>query len=246
MVPETEGIVLILLPGGEVELGDEESGRYRVTLAPFLAAEHELTQGQWDRIFGTNPSRYQTGHELVRSDASRHPVERVNWMECYAALRVLGLELPTEAQWEYAARGGTTGPWWTGADPGDANVLDAAAHRQALDVLDRSRADLAIDDGHPAHGPVDAFDPNPFGLRAVHGNVWEWCMEGYFDYAHSTARDGDGCRGADLPWQDRIFRGGSFAYPASASRSSVRAHLRPDISRDDIGVRPVLNLPGPR
>jgi formylglycine-generating enzyme required for sulfatase activity len=108
-----------------------------VTLAPYFLARHELTKGQWFRITdGDEPSWYRRGSTYDEAPVPigwTHPVESVSWEDCALRLPRVGLSMPTEAQWEYGARGGTETPWWTGKDAstlsGAGNVLDQRAQR---------------------------------------------------------------------------------------------------------------------
>ena len=124
----------------------------------------------------------------------------------------LGLELPTEAQWEYAARGGTATPWYTGAAPislrGHANLRDATARRS-----DGRRAsgqyELWLNDGYAGLAPVGSFRPNPFGLHDVIGNVSEWCRD-WFQVYECPVRPGTGERiPVDAGPMRRVLRGGN-------------------------------------
>jgi formylglycine-generating enzyme required for sulfatase activity len=166
-----------------------------------------------------------------------HPVEQVSWTECREALRRLDLVLPTEAQWEYGARGGTTTPWWSGAD--------AASLRFAGNLGDRSRGGDDTepwDDGHPSHAPVGSFAPNPFGLYDVTGNVLEWCRDECGPYVEFNPGDGL----LVLPELDRLTsytaRGGSFYYPSRYARMAVRAGYTPGSAIAALGVRPARSI----
>lgn len=242
------GVVLILLPGGTFHMGAqrrdpgapnydpraraEETPVASRSVAPFFVAKHELTQGQWLRMTGQNPSRYRAGHATqgVRAVLT-HPVESVSWDEASWVLRRVDLGLPSEVQWEYAARGGTRTAWWSGDDPqglaGHANVADASA-RQGGVVQDGV---FELDDRFPAHGPVDALVPNPFGLHGIVGNVAEWCADRY-----SAAGEGASAPG------DRSVRGGSFRSRPQGGRSAARMSMPAGNRSATLGVRAVRRL----
>jgi len=255
ILDDRSGIVLVLIPGGEFRMGSppDERGRmsdevpHEMKLDPFFLSKFEMTQAQWQAFTGTNPSiygppRYDPNWDRLPADRKRmwrHPVERVDWHLATRVLSRLGLQLPTEAQWEYAARGGTTTAWWTGTRPaglaGAANLLDQFAKR--LGAPPSWGVPEDFDDGFLAHAPVGSFRANAFGLHDVAGNVWEWCTDPYVDYATAT-NPGDGRRLATGLPHTRICRGGSFLNPASDARSANRANPSPDYVNHDLGLRP--------
>lgn len=230
------GVVLVLVPGGSFTMGaepyalehldpetaEDEVPRTEVTLAPFLIAKHELTQGQWRVLSGSNPSRFDD-RSAVGAAAARHPVESIGRDEAARVLWRAGLVLPTEAQWEFAARAGTESPWWTGEDPyaveGAGNVAD---QRFAGSFSDVEAYEEWLDDGYDVHAPVGSFAANPFGLHDVIGNVWEWCRDDYADYERAP-RPGDGLREpAPSATPLGVLRGGSFMSPLPRARSAER------------------------
>jgi formylglycine-generating enzyme required for sulfatase activity len=172
-------------------------------------------------------------------DASRgllNPVENVSWNYSNQTLLRLGLSLPTEAQWEYAARAGTSTPWWTGdvaASLADAeNVADASARAAGTDWVETED----WDDGHHVHAPIAAFRPNPFGLHDVLGNVSEWCLDRWGSFELPT-RPGDGYRLVEGVLAC-VLRGGCFDSPAIQAAVVERFSFTPDISNYCTGVRP--------
>ncbi|MBI5435171.1 MAG: SUMF1/EgtB/PvdO family nonheme iron enzyme [Planctomycetes bacterium] len=256
--PET-CVVLVLVPGGVTRIGvrppdaehlegdahvDSLAGPWdgpvvELRLDPYFIGKYELTQRQWERHAGANPSAYGPGSNDVRvEDAGRHPVEQASWDECDALLRALDLELPTEARWEHATRAGTGGPWWAGptrADlAGGANLADRFA--EATGKTHSWSFEPGFDDGYLVHAPVGVLRANAFGLHDVAGNVAEWCADGYEDWAAVPPRDGDGrALGGE---RTRPFRGGDFTNDATRARSSARDGYDRNVRISYIGVRP--------
>jgi formylglycine-generating enzyme required for sulfatase activity len=254
-----QGIVFVLIPGGTFLMGaqrtepekpnydpDARNDEYppnEVTLGAFFLSKFEMTQGQWMRFTGKNPSlsvpgkKYRTATKAgtIQNILLSDPVEQVSWDDCTKALGRLGLVLPTEAQWEYAARAGTRTPWWCGDDKGElqkfANVAD---HSFAANGGTNAFEDW--DDGYATHTQVGNFPANRFGLHGVIGNVWEWCRDGKVSYT-VPVQPGDGLRIALDP-KTRVVRGGSFAFNAANARSAFRNEQAPTGRIGNIGVRP--------
>jgi len=224
---EDTGIVFVLVPGGSFRLGarrgdpgmpgndddagDDELNGELVALDEFLIARTELTNAQWQAL----------GGEAHVGDPAL-PLTHVSWIEATALLARAGMRLPTEAQWEYACRGGAKGRWCNGDDP---QLVPQVAHFG------------------PRAQPTGRLLPNGFGLFDVHGNVAEWCADEYLRYGDVAPRSGDGLRGDPTtpPAAPRVVRGGSPADPHAtiAARTTARAKL-PGIAREPmVGVRPV-------
>jgi serine/threonine protein kinase/formylglycine-generating enzyme required for sulfatase activity len=256
MRPET-GVVLVLLPGGSCRLGGQRIDRrgknydpsargdetvHTVELAPFFLSKFEMTQAQWQRLAGSNPSFY-SAPRVAAEEAPLHPVEQVSWDDSVRVLRHAGLALPTEAQWEYAARAGQETPWWCGAGKDAARTAGNLADHQFADVAGDVVVTEEWDDGHGPHAPIGCFAPNGFGLFDVVGNVFEWCQDVYGPY-NRTPRAGDALRSTpDAPRDaDRVYRGGSFSTAALGARSSYRVHFVPNSRDDDLGVRPARSI----
>jgi formylglycine-generating enzyme required for sulfatase activity len=223
---EKMAIVLVLLPGGKFmmgaplsELGEQSLANEREheeLLAPFFAAKYEVSQGQWRRLMESNPAFY------ALSDL--HPVESVSALDCDEYARRLGAALPTEAQWEYACRGGRKTAFWMG---------DEASTLQTENTLDVSGAPLGLgspsewDDGQRVHAPIGFSGANPYGLFDVHGNVAEWCCD-------FQSRPGDAST-----VKPRNFRGGSFAQPPQYCRAAYRSWDNPKGLNHARGLRVV-------
>jgi formylglycine-generating enzyme required for sulfatase activity/tRNA A-37 threonylcarbamoyl transferase component Bud32 len=270
---EESGIVFVLLPAGRFDMGayaisadhppgspnaDEqtcpettpcpERPVCTIELDAFFIAKHEMTQGQWlraTRPTPVNPSRFKPGSDAHRPVTLMHPVESVSWEESIAVLGRFGLVLPTEAQWEYAARAGTTTPWWTGDDrfslAGAANLADRSAARAGEDWPHIAEFP-ELDDGWVEHAPVGSYRPNPFGLHDVHGNVYEYVLDVYGSY-ELPPRPGDGLRvGSDD--ERRVKRGGGFYEGPRNARSARRYRCLPRDWTFSSGLRPARALTG--
>jgi len=223
------GINLKLLPPGSYTMGrvsggDEEP--YRATLTrPFFLSVHEVTNAQWKRVMGSTPSTW--------NDDNR-PVEQVSWqdaMEFCQKLSALPEEkaagrvyrLPTEAEWEYACRAGTTTRFSFGDD------LSAAGDFGWFD----------FNAGSQTH-PVGEKKPNGFGLYDMHGNVWEWCSDMYGPYPKGEASDPQGA----FEGSARVIRGGCWLFSAARGRSAGRLWADPSIRRHNLGLRLALSPSG--
>jgi formylglycine-generating enzyme required for sulfatase activity len=259
IVTERSGLVLVLVPGGTFLQGAQREDRrapgydpdaepdegrpHEVTLAPFFLSKYAMTQSQWQWATGSNPSVYKPGSRFGdKVTTGLHPVENVSWVDCERWLQRMGLLLPTESQWEYAARAGTATPWWTGAER--ESLADAANLADAFCKRNGGPAGWnyeSWDDGYAIHAPVIAYRPNPFGLFGVHGNVWEWCRDAYGRYDASEAREGDGLR-EPAGSASRVGRGGSFGGAASDARSANRNAGAPEYRDGNLGLRPARGI----
>jgi formylglycine-generating enzyme required for sulfatase activity len=173
-------------------------------------------------------------HPDGRSSDLRNPVEQVTWDDCERWLGRVGLVLPTEAQWEYAARGGTTTPRWFGIGTDGigtaANIGGIASKDSGSDSFDMT-------------APVGSLRPNPFGLHDVLGNVWEWCRD--LDALYEVPVDpGDGLRRPSAS-RFHVVRGGAFNSDAQSVRSAARFNFEPRYQNSSVGVRPARLLVRP-
>jgi formylglycine-generating enzyme required for sulfatase activity len=233
-VDEDIAVVLVLLPGGPFRMGSPETETGRVadeelhdeTLDPFFAGKFEVTQAQWTRVTGANPSLYQAGSIGI---TPAHPVEQVTWTESAHFAQRLGMALLTEAQWEYACRAGQATAYTYGDDvaslKGRANVRDASLVR--IESPPANLPSVPWDDGYRFHAPVNAFGENGFGLFGLHGNVEEWCADPYQNRA-------------------RRARDGSWFLHAEFARSAARHHFPPGARAASVGLRvarPLLPAP---
>jgi formylglycine-generating enzyme required for sulfatase activity len=169
--------------------------------------------------------------------ADRHPVERVNYIEVMRVLERSAVTLPSEAQWEYAARAGTRSAWWTGDDPlsllGAANLRDEGSGVPAM--RDNNPDMLHGDDSFGFTAPVGSLRANAFGLHDVVRNVCEWCL----NYLGAEWEDDVPPKLAelDIDLRKRVMRGGSWVSAPKSARSDALAYTGPE-RRDSIaGLR---------
>jgi formylglycine-generating enzyme required for sulfatase activity len=248
-------------PKSETDHEDDER-QHEATVSGFWIAQTEVTQAQWKAVMGNSPSDcdYGCGDDF--------PVNRVSWedavkfsnalstklglAECYAheggewswAAVCDGIRLPTEAEWEYAARAGTTTAYSFGSSVEDlcsyGNFADASAKKAHPDW---SFVTNVCDDAHANLAPVKTFNHNLWRLYDMHGNVWEWVWDRYDEYPKGAVVDHRGPPAGDK----RVLRGGSFRDDPQDLRSADRVRLRPSYSYRDVGFRCVrgLSLPEP-
>lgn len=223
-----DGLVFVLLPGGKTTLGSPPTEPYRnnedpneelvdVTIEPFFIAVYEMTKAQWVRVGGKDRSFVTRGPDAADP---RLPIQYVSWDEANAVLMRLGLSLPTEAQWEYAARGGAETSYWWGDDHASISV-----HECVADI-----GEPGSDPARAAIRVVGSFDPNPFGLYDVIGNVGEWCRDHY-----ATDRSPDPARLDDV--SPRTMRGGAVDFPYYYCRLAFRRFAQPAHRFWSLGVR---------
>jgi sulfatase modifying factor 1 len=186
----------------------------------------------WVRVDGTDWS-HPEGPDSSIEDHAHHPVVHISWNDAAAYCAWAGYRLPSEAEWEYAARGGLdqkTYPWGDELTPG-------ARHMCNIWQGDFPNLDLG-EDGFTTIAPVDAFDPNPFGLYNAVGNSWEWCAD-YFDAAwhvETSRLDPVGPPNGDT----RVMKGGSYLCHESYCwryRNAARTGTAPDSSTGHLGFR---------
>lgn len=207
---------------------------------PFLIGKYEVTQAQWRRVMGNNPSMYGPDYahtsdgKITHQNTWCNPVELVSWYDCVELARRWDLTLPTKIQWERAARGGTSTPWWCGAQARSIEDVDAGniADRHARANLNPTpwKFDDWRNDGWVIHAPVGSMAANPYGLYDVIGNIREWCRDPY------TLR-------SPVQYRDfRILRGGSFDLSATHCRSTSWENSRAQRVAPDVGMRAAREL----
>jgi formylglycine-generating enzyme required for sulfatase activity len=213
------GMEFILIPAGSFIMG-EGAEAHQVTLSqPFYLGKYQVTQAQWVAVMGENPSLFK---------GERHPVDKVSWKTVQAFIQGLeakegrdGYYLPSEAEWEYAARAGTTSDYSFGNN-----------HSQLMRY-----AWFDDNSGGQTH-PVGEKKPNPWGLYDMHGNVLEWVYDWYGTYPKSDVTDPCGPSKGD----SRVLRGGSYGNSAWGLRSAARYYLTRGNRYGSYGFRLALSL----
>ena len=221
-----DGMEFQWCPPGTFMMGspDLEAGRssdepqHQVTISQgFWLGKHEVTQEVWEGVMGTNPSAH---------GGADRPVERVSWVDVQAFLDALNIgigdgpvyRLPTEAEWEYACRAGTTTRFYWGDDPNETAIADYAWYSG---------------NGNFETHNVGEKMPNPWGLQDMSGNVFEWCQDWYGDYPAGPVTDPQGpASGSFL-----VMRGGSFTVDPAYCRAAERNFNAPSGQGTDIGLR---------
>jgi formylglycine-generating enzyme required for sulfatase activity len=229
---------MAVIPGGSFMMGspeneagssDNESPQHQVTVPSFFMGKYPVTQAQYQAIMATNPSRFK---------GSNHPVQGVSWNNAVAFCEKLSqrvgknYRLPSEAEWEYACRAGTTTPFHFG---------------------ETITTDLANYDGNYTYGQgpkgvyraetrVRGFGvANNFGLYDMYGNVWEWCQDNWHSNYEGAPTDGSEWLDIEENINTRLLRGGSwFDHPGNC-RSAVRYHYNLDNDNNHIGFRVVCS-----
>ncbi len=259
-VSDESGVILVLVPAGSAWMGAQsedpsargycvgahptESPVREVRVEAFFVSKHEITQAQWARVTGANPSYHTAGGAppgQLLATTEHNPVEHLDWRDATDGLARLALQLPTEAQWEYAARAGSESLWTTGDEPvdlnGHANIADATASR-----ITQWRCSTEIDDGFVAHAPVGTFAANGFGLHDTAGNVWEWCRDEWTLDPDQVPHASEWAPGQGEHIRLRALRGGSFFRPVDFCRTAKRWGSPEGEAAHDVGVRAVREI----
>jgi formylglycine-generating enzyme required for sulfatase activity len=235
------GMKLVLIPKGTFMMGSPESEerrrkdetQHQVTISKdYYLGATEVTQGQYEKVMGTNPS-YFLGNE-IKETSTNNPVEQVSWEDAVEFCKKLSdlpeekkagrvYRLPTEAEWEYACRAGSKTAYSFGESS-------------------KSLGDYAWFDGNRNNQthPVGEKKANAWGIYDMHGNVWEWCSDRYGDYPKGAVSDPV----EQLEGSDRVVRGGGWGDGAALCRSALRAGADPSDRSNRGGFRVALSPSG--
>ena len=264
------GMKLVLIPKGTFTMGSPKSedgherkeSQHEVTIGKdYYLGVTEVTQGQYEKVMGTNPSYYQK--EKIRKKSSlMYPVESLSWDDALAFCKNLSelpeekkagriYRLPTEAEWEYACRAGSKTAYSFGAnskslgnyawfaDNSGSKKLDSSDLSNRSKNNPREYLDTVLSAGCLPH-PVGEKNPNAWGLYDMHGNVLEWCSDFYSAYPEGAVSDPIGPKEG----LNRMMRGGSWTSDAQNCRSAYRQGNAPDEYYANIGFRVALSSSG--
>jgi formylglycine-generating enzyme required for sulfatase activity len=235
---------MLLIPGGTFIMGspdteegsrEQERPRHQVTIKPFCLGEYPITQAQWQVVATLPQVKGKLNPDPSGFKGANRPVERVSWDDAVEFCSRLSnhtkreYRLPSEAEWEYACRAGTTTPFHFG---------------------ETITTDLANYDGNYTYGggpkgvyrkettEVGSFGvANNFGLYDMHGNVWEWCQDEWHNSYEGAPTDGSAWQGANASINRHMLRGGSWDNNPVGCRSAYRGNLFADLSIDLYGFR---------
>jgi len=235
------GMKLVLIPKGTFMMGSPESEEERqkdrtqheVTISKdYYLGVYEVTQAQYEKVIGKNPSHFQGA--IVGNENADLPVENVSWDDAVEFCKKLSdlpeekkagrvYRLPTEAEWEFACRAGSTTAYSFGAS---SKSLDDYAWNVG-------------NSGDQTH-PVGEKKANAWGLYDMHGNVWEWCSDWYGQYPKGAVSDPAGPKEGS----SRVYRGGCWDYEAAICRSAYRYWYTPVVRNSHFGFRLALSSSG--
>ncbi len=252
------GLEMVAIPGdsfimgspkSEAGLRDSDEAQYSVTVSGFFMGKYEVTQAQWKAIAALPQVNVALDADPSKFKGAKRPVEQVNWFEavefCDRLSRKTGRQfrLPSEAEWEYACRAGTTTPFYFG----ETLTTDLANYRGT----DWEKYQWS---GSYGQGPkgifrgqttnVGSFLPNAFGLYDLHGNVLEWCLDHWHDSYEGAPNDGSAwITGGTSKY--RLVRGGSWSANPGICRSASRGGFEPDFRNFNFGFRVVCSSVAP-
>ena len=211
-------IDMVFVEGGTFQMGSnkgesDEKPIHTVTVSSFYMDKTEVTQAEYRKVMGKNPSSFSRCDDC--------PVEKVTWHDANAYAQKVGKRLPTEAEWEYAARGGNKSKGYTYSGSNDLDAVGWHKYNSGSAV------------------PVAEKQPNELGLFDMSGNVWELCSDWYDEgyYSGSPQNDPQGPNSGKFS----ILRGGSWNHNGNNCRVAYRCKHYPDLKDNNLGVRLVLS-----
>lgn len=235
---------MVYIPGGTFDMGSLEGEGYSlsypqhsVTLKPFFMAKYPITQAQWEQVVKLSKIERNLKSNCAIFRGDKRPVESISWLDAVefcqrlSQATVKDYQLPSEAQWEYACRAGTSTPF----SFGEIITPDVVNYNGEYSYNSSPKGAYRIKTTE-----VGSFPPNPFGLYDMHGNVWEWCVDDWHEDYKNAPSDGNAWLVDKNSQLRKLLRGGSWHYNPLNCRSANRFSDFLDHGRTDIGMRVVL------
>jgi formylglycine-generating enzyme required for sulfatase activity len=228
---------MVLIPAGEFQMGDSLDGMdlalpvHTVYLDAFYMDIYEVTNAQYLKFMDATGHSAPVYWDDSRFNVPEHPVVGVSWHDAVAYAEWAGKRLPTEAEWEKAARGGLVGKRYSwGSDSPDGTQCNFADVNTDYDWSDKS-----VDDGYSRTSPVGSFSANGYGLYDMAGNVWDWCSD-WYDSSYYSSSPSNNPKGPSSGSQ-RVMRGGSWSRYEDFLRCAYRSSRPPTDMYGYIGFR---------
>jgi formylglycine-generating enzyme required for sulfatase activity len=248
-LPEGLNLEMVAIPSGKFTMGspesehqrfDDEGPQHEVTVPPFFMGKYAVTQAQWRLVAGLPQVERELDADPAKFKGEQHPVEQISWLDaeefCLRLSVATGREyrLPSEAEWEYACRAGTTTPFHFGETiTGQiANYASATVYREEKKEKSRGRTSA-----------VGRFPPNQFGLHDMHGNVREWCMDDWHSNYEGAPIDGSAWGESAETASRKVIRGISWDNLPRYCRSAFRYYFTRDLRNNRLGFRVVCCAP---
>ncbi len=220
---------MVMIPSDSFMMGSNSGDKnekpvHRVHINSFKMGKYEVTQALWQAVMGNNPSAFK---------GANRPVEQVSWDDIQRFLKNLNrisgkhFRLPTESEWEYAARAGSTTKYSWGND--------ISCDKASYDGGKSSSCYYRLENHYRGTQSVGSYAPNSYGLYDMHGNVWEWVQDRYHSSYKGAPNDGSAWEGRGSP--NRVLRGGAWIYGPGGLRSANRVRDFPAFSNFICGFR---------
>ena len=230
---------MVLIPAGEFQMGSDDGERdekpiHTVYLDAFYIDPYEVTVGEYKRFLEDTNHRPLPSSVSRTSPTDQHPVVEVSWHDAMAYAQWAGKRLPTEAEWEKAARGGLIGQDYPWEGPINANKANYGKNTKSGTHKERTT-------------PVGTYPANAYGLYDMSGNVAEWCLDTYQRKFYANGQPRNPVAGAkdvqraianaDVNRERRVVRGGSWSFNAKSVRVANRLAEKPSLLSSDVGFR---------